>query len=115
MKVFVLLSLPELIYRPPWSSPRNILVSVATFELNPCSLAILSDRLWWMIKAGSKLVLLNLFHSRETVLKVVAQNADEAALPYHEDHMRSHINPSLAGPIQAIPYLILVDSYSEWP
>ncbi|KAM3185279.1 hypothetical protein ACTXT7_006676 [Hymenolepis weldensis] len=56
------------------------------------------------------------------VSKVVGRNADEAALPYHQDLMCchnkipwSHIDLSLAGFIQGISYLIQVESYSKWP
>ncbi|VDL57432.1 unnamed protein product [Hymenolepis diminuta] len=55
-----------------------------------------------------------------TTSKAIAQNADETALPNHQnltcsriDVPWSHIKLSLAGPIRRTSYLILVDS--QWP
>ncbi|KAM3176894.1 hypothetical protein ACTXT7_005590 [Hymenolepis weldensis] len=57
-----------------------------------------------------------------TVSNATVQNISKAALSYHEDLMYSqtkvswsHINLSLAKPIQRISYLILVEMYSNWP
>ncbi|VUZ51700.1 unnamed protein product [Hymenolepis diminuta] len=55
-----------------------------------------------------------------TILKVVAKNAGETALPYHQDIISSQNDAPwyhnyLSLPIRGISFLYLIDSYSNWP